>query len=124
MSIPARHFDHRVRIWGSSEIRGATFGDASRIWSPVPEQDDVGMAVQAKRETRADQGPGERVVGEYRGFAAASTDVVEGDVIEILSGPEASVDPNSPRLLKADSVYRPRGRHTQLVLIDWQGALA
>lgn len=124
MTIPARHFDHRVRIWGSTDLRGPTFGDVGRVWSIVPSQDDVGMAVQAKRETRSDQGPGERVVGEYAGFAHAGVDVIEGDVIELLSGPEASGDLNEPRLLKADSVYRPRGRHTQLVLIDWQGALA
>lgn len=124
MTIPTHHFDHRVRIWGSKESRGSTFRDVTRIWSIVPGQDDVGMAIQAQRETRQESGPGERVVGQYAGFAAASIDAVEGDVIEILSGPEASADPEEPRLLKADSVYRPRGRHTQLVLVDWQGALA
>lgn len=122
--IPSTHFDHRVQVWGSTDVRGSTFGDVSRAWSPVPGQYDVGMAIQVKRQTRSDQGPGERVVGEYHGYASADVDVVEGDVLEILSGPEASANPDEPRLLKADSVYRPRGRHTQIVLIDWQGALA
>lgn len=115
--IPARHFDHTVTIWRATEAAGATFRDIGRSWAKVSGEDGVGMAVQAKRETRQDAGPGERVVGEYRGFAPAGMDVVEGDVVQVTAGPE------SPRNLKADSVYRPRNRHTQLVLVEWQGAL-
>jgi hypothetical protein len=122
--IPSRHFDHVVTIWGSHELRGPTFGDASRLWNMVPGQDQIRIAIQTKRETRSDQGPGERVIGEYKAFGPASLDVIEGDVIEIHSGPEASVNAEHPRLLKVDSAYKPRSHHTELVLIDWQGALA
>jgi hypothetical protein len=121
--IPTRLFDHTVTVWGSQDVRGATFGDVERSWSRVPGQDGVRIAIQARRETRQDAGPGERVVGEYAGFGPASMDVVEGDVIEITAGPEASPNPNECRLLKVDSAYKPRGRHTQLVLIQWDGEL-
>lgn len=121
--IPARHFDHVVTIWGSQETRGPTFGDASRRWSMVPGMDQIRIAIQAKRETVQDAGPGDRTVGEYRGFGSAALDVIEGDVIEVHSGPEASVN-EEPRLLQVDSAYKPRGRHAQLVLIQWDGALA
>lgn len=117
-------FDHRVRVWGSQEIRGASFGDPSRKWSPVPGHEDVPMAVQVRRESRTDGGPGEHVAGEYKGFAGAGVDVVEGDVIEIVSGPEASTNPSEVVALKVDSVYRPRGHHTELVLIQWLGEFA
>lgn len=122
--IPARHLDHVVTIWGSQELRGPTFGDASRRWSMVPGMDQIRIAIQTRRESRNDIGPGERVAAEYRGYGPASLDVIEGDVVEVHSGPEASVNPEDPRLLKVDSAYKPRGRHAQLVLIDWQGALA
>lgn len=121
--ISPRHFDHTVTVWGSQDVRGSTFGDVSRLWSIVPNQEGVRIALQAKRETRQDSGPGERVVGEYVGFGSAAMDVIEGDVIEITAGTEASQN-NDCRLLKVDSAYKPRGRHTQLVLIQWDGALA
>jgi hypothetical protein len=122
--IPSRHFDHVVTIWGSNELRGPTFGDASRRWSMVPGMDQIRIAIQARRETVQDAGPGERTVGEYAGFGPASLDVIEGDVIEVHSGPEASRNPEEPRLLKVDSAYPPKMRHMQLVLIQWDGALA
>lgn len=121
--IPSRHFDHTVTIWGSQDVRGATFGEVSRTWSQVPSMDGVRIALQAKRETRQDAGPGERVVGEYHGYGPASLNVVEGDVIEVTAGPEAAPEGADPRLLKVDSAYKPRGRHAQLVLIQWDGAL-
>lgn len=122
--IPSRHFDHVVTVWGSQEVRGATFGEPKRLWSMVPGQDGIRIAIQTRRETRQDAGPGERVVGEYAGFGPASMDVVEGDVIQVHSGPEASRNPEEPRLLKVDSAYPPRMHHMQLVLIQWDGALA
>lgn len=121
--IPSRHFDHTIAIWGSQDVRGASFGDVTRNWSLVPSMDGVKIALQAKRETRQDAGPGERVVGEYHGYGSASLDVIEGDVVEIISGPEAAPEGADSRLLKVDSAYKPRGRHTQLVLIHWDGAL-
>jgi hypothetical protein len=121
--IPARHFDHTVTVWGSQDKRGSTFGDISREWSQVPGQSDIRIAIQTRRETRQDAGPGERVVGEYAGYGPASMDVIEGDVIEVIDGPEAHPNPGEVRLLKVDSAYKPRGRHTQLVLIQWDGEL-
>ena len=122
--ISSRHFDHTVTIWGSQDVRGNTFGDVSRNWSQVSGMSEVRIAIQAKRETRQDSGPGERVVGEYHGYGSAALDVVEGDVIEVIEGPEACPNPSEVRLLKVDSAYKPRGRHTQLVLIQWDGSLA
>jgi hypothetical protein len=124
MTIPARHFDHTVTVWGSADVRGSTFGDVSREWSQVPGQSDIRIAIQTRRETRQDGGPGERVVGEYVGFGHASMDVIEGDVIEVISGPEAHHNEGDVRLLKVDSAYKPRGRHMQLVLIHWPGELS
>lgn len=121
--IPARHFDHVVTVWGSQETRGATFGDVERQWSRVPNQDHVGMAIQAITEGQRDMGPGEHDEGEYRAFAHASMDVIEGDVVEIHSGPEASVNTDAPRLLRVKSSYKPRLRHTQLRLVAWMGEL-
>jgi len=115
--ISARQFDHTVTVWGSQEVRGPTFGDVTRSWTTVPGMDGVRIAIQAKRETRQDAGPGERVVGEYMGYGPATLDVSEGDIAEITAGPDA------PLTLKVDSVYRPRGRHTELVLIQWDGVL-
>lgn len=120
--ISATHFDHVVTVWGSQETRGSTFREATRSWQKVPGEDRVGMAIQARRETRSDEGPGERVAGEYKGFASAAMNVTEGDVIEIHSGPEASAS-GPTRKLKADSVYRPRGHHTELTLVQWDGEL-
>jgi hypothetical protein len=122
--ISSRLFDHTVTVWGSQDVRGATFGDVERQWSPVPGMSDFRIAIQTRRETRQDAGPGERVVGEYNGYGPASMDVIEGDVVEITAGTEASPNPAEVRLLKVDSVYKPRGRHTQLVLIHWDGELA
>lgn len=122
--IPARHFDHTVTIWGSQDIRGSTFGDVSRLWHQVPGMSEVRIAIQTQRETRQDAGPGERVVGEYHGFGPASLDVIEGDVVEVIAGPEAYHEaPHEVRLLRVDSAYKPRGRHTQLVLVQWDGEL-
>lgn len=121
--IPARHFDHTVTVWGSQETRGATFGDVTRQWSQVPGQDGIRIALQTRRETRLDVGPGERAVGEWRGFGHVAMDVVEGDVVEVTAGPELTVPSDEPFLLKVESAYRPRGRHLQLVLSDWSGEL-
>lgn len=121
--ISARHFDHVVTVWGSQDVRGATFGDVERAHSMVPGQDQVRMAIQTRRESVNDAGPGERTAGEYKGFASASMDVIEGDIVEIHSGPEASVNPSEPRLLKVDSHYKPRNRHTELTLVNWDGEL-
>src|SRR5690606_2964046 len=95
-------FDHTVTIWGSQDVRGSTFGDVSRTWSRVPLMADVEIALQVKRETRQDAGPGERVVGEYHGFGAAALDVIEGDVVEVTDGPEACPNPGEVLLLKVD----------------------
>lgn len=121
--IPSRHFDHTVRVWGSQVTRGPEFSEPERQWSPVPGQDNVPMAIQTKRESVNDAGPGERVAGEYVAYGHAAVDVLEGEVIEVLSGPEFDSNPNCVRTLKVDSAYRPRGRHLQLVLIEWMGVL-
>jgi len=121
--IPARHFDHVVTVWGSQETRGATFGDVTRRWSQVPGQDGIRIAIQTRRETRQDAGPGERVVGEYKGFGHAALDILEGEVVEVTAGPMVSPNEEGPRLLKVDSVYKPLGRHTELTLIHWDGEL-
>jgi hypothetical protein len=121
--ISARLFDHTVTVYGSQDIRGATFGDVARAWSPVPGSVDVRIAIQTRREERKDSGPGERVDGEHQGFGHASLDIVEGDVVMVTAGSEASGDPDKPKLLKVQSAYRPRGHHTQLVLTDWSGVL-
>lgn len=116
-------FDHTVTVWGSQDIRGPTFGDVERRWSMVPGQQRLRIGIQPRRETRLDAGPGERVVGEYRGYGPAGMDVTEGDVIEVLEGPEASPNPGACRLLKVDSSSKPLGRLTQLVMIQWVGEL-
>lgn len=122
--ISADFFDHTVAIWGYREGQGSTFREAERGWFVVAGQDDVAMAIQTRRETLANEGMGERVVGEYRGYGPASLDVCEGDVIEVHTGPMAPPDGADPVLLKVDGVYRPSGRHTELTLIQWDGELA
>jgi hypothetical protein len=121
--IPSRHFDHTVTVWGSHEHRGPTFGDVTRRFSQVPGQDGVRIALQTRKETRLDSGPGERVAGEWRGFGHAAMNVVEGDVIEVTAGPELTVPSDEPLYLKVESAYRPKGRHLQLVLSDYSGEL-
>lgn len=124
MTLGAHLFDHTVTVWGSQQLRGATFGDATRQFSKVPGQDDVRIALQVRRETRQDAGPGERTVGEYNGYGPAAMDVIEGDLIEIIAGTEADPDPNQTRLLKVESCYKPRGHHTQLVMRHYDGRLS
>lgn len=117
-------YDHRVTVWGSQDVRGATFGDVEREWSRVPGMSDVRMKITPTRETRSDEGPGERVVGEYEAFAASRANIVEGDVLEVLEGPEASRNPDRVRKLRVDAAY-PNGMHqTELVLTHWDGALS
>lgn len=116
--ISATHFDHRAAIWRFFESTSATLRVKERSWAQVPQSDRVPMAVQVRRETWGEVRGGEKVGGEYQAFAHASVDVMEGDVIDVHEGPEAPVK------LEVDSVYRPLNRHTQLVLIPWDGSLA
>ena len=119
--IGASLFDHTVAVWGSQEVRGATFGEVGRTWSIVPGEAARQVSIQARRETRQDTGPGERVVGEYVGYGPVAMDVKEGDVIQVTAAPDAGL---VGQLLRVDSAYKPRGHHTQLVLIHWDGALS
>lgn len=121
--IPARHFDHVVTIWGAQDVRGVDYGDVQRQWSRVPLMESVRVTIQARSERVRAAGPGELVEGEYKAYGSASLNVVEGDVVEIVSGPEASGNPLVPRLLKVASAYKPKNRHTQLVLTDFAGTL-
>lgn len=109
-------FDHTVTVWRSTESRGS-LREVIRSWAKVPAATGVRIGFQTKRERREDPGGGERTTGEYAGYAPASLDVEEGDVIQVLAGPSA------PMQVEVDSAYPPRGHHMQLVLIEWKGTL-
>ena len=71
-------------------------------------QTGLAAAVQVRTEVRADEsGAGEQVVGDYRVYAGAGADIVEGDIVKVTSGP------GSFGYLLVQGVYKPRGHHTE-----------
>lgn len=116
--IPSTHFDHRASVWRFQERESATLRVKERQWGPVAGSDDVPVALQAQRQTWEDRPGGQKVGGEWKAFAHADMDVLEGDVLEVYEGPLA------PMNLEVDSAYPPRSHHMELVLIPWDGSLA
>jgi hypothetical protein len=98
--------NHQVTVYRKTETTGL-IGSVDRSWSVNASA--VKAAVQVKAEMRADpSGAGEQVVGTYRVYAASSADIVEGDILKVTAGP------GSFGYLLAQSVYKPRGHHTEI----------
>lgn len=117
MTISARFLDHTGTIYGSTDSRGAGFGDVTRRYTQVPGMVDVPLALQQRFERRDDPGGGQRPTGEWKSGGSASLDVEVGDVIDYTAGP------NAPICLRVDAREKPGGRHTELVMVTFDGEL-
>lgn len=116
--ISALHFDHRAAVYRSTESESASLRVVERSWATVDGNDDVPIALQARRQTWENRQGGEKVGGEWMAYAEPGMDVAEGDVLQVTSGPQA------PLTLKVDSAYPPRAHHMELVLIPFDGSLS
>ncbi len=114
--IPARHFDHVATVWRFQEVRTSALRSAERVWSPVAEDRPIGL--QRRRGAWESRQGGEASGGEWKGYASASLEVCDGDVLEITGGRMA------PLTLEVDEAYPPRSHHTELVLVPWDGELS
>lgn len=111
-------YDHTVTVWRFRESESSTLRVKERRWAPVSGEDGVRLSIQTRRESWDNPGGGQKAVGEYSGYGPPNLDILEGDVLEVYEGPEA------PMKVEVDSARRPRGHHTELVLISWQGSLS
>lgn len=109
--------DHAATVWRFTESQSTTLRVKERDWVRVPNHDGVRVSLQSRRETWDDPGGGQKSVGEWAAYAPPGLDILEGDVLEVYEGP------NAPVRLEVDSVRCPRGHHTELVLVSWEGKL-
>lgn len=107
-------FDHVARVHRVSESVNALREKVNTL-TPLP--DTERMALDTSPFRSGDEGAGQFVEGSAEGFMRATADVQEGDVLEVISGPEA------PRTLRVISASRPRGHHCELVMEMYRGKL-
>jgi len=115
--IPASVLDHSAKVFRYTESRGSTMRETRRSWKPVLGMDDYRLKLSPLNERLADTGAGERAAGEWKAIAGVG-DVEEGDVLDVVTGPEA------PVYLEVLSKRSPGGRHLELELAPWTGSLS
>lgn len=115
--ISSALLDHTAAVWRFSESKSASLRFRERDWVRVPNHDSIEITVQTRRESWDNPGGGQKPVGEWAAYGPPTMDVREGDVLEIYEGP------NAPMKLEVDSARCPRGHHTELVLVSWEGRL-
>lgn len=104
--------DHTVTVYRKSQTVG-TLRSVKRTYLPVA----VGapMAVQTFSERFRDARGGQLTQGDYLGFAEVDLDVQEGDILAVTGGADGW---DNIGWLKVDGVSRPRGHHTEVVLVS------
>lgn len=114
---PGAHlFDHTVQFWRPTEGKDETTRRVERTMATLG--DPVDAAVQSDRRSLQTLGPGETEVGRWKVYLTGGPEVREGDICEVVSGPEAQ------RELKVEEAYEPRGRFRQIRCSNWEGKVA
>jgi hypothetical protein len=110
-----RLFDHQVRIWRPTASIANRIGAEERTYQPVGV---AGAVVNRNVSPMSDQGVGMVPTGRRRLYMRPDADVLERDVVQVIDGPDAgeSWEVDQPP-------SRPRGHHTQVDAIAWNGQL-
>lgn len=107
--------DHTVRVRRPTESKDNPLRVVERSY-PV-----IGTYPCAVNRTQArigDVGPGLAPIGDRVVYLEASADVAARDILELLTGPDA------PETLEIDRPpTRPRGHHTELICLFYNGTL-
>lgn len=91
------------------------YGDVTRTWGDVASER---CAVVPPKRVLGDSGAGEEPVGTMELYMRVGADLQDGDVVVVLTGPEAGTT------WRAANVTRPRLHHTEARLVTFvQGAL-
>ena len=107
-------FDSEIRIWRPAFVRDSV-GMEDTTYTPVGE---VGAAINRSRAPETDVGAGHAPTGSIRWYGLPTIDVQPRDVCEVIAGPDAG------RLWEVNEPpTRPRGHHTQVDCIEWNGKL-
>lgn len=112
-----RLFDHVVRIWRPAASSENRLGVETRIYSVA--NPSAGCALNRNVSPEQDQGPGMDQTGRRRFYMRPDLDIRARDVVEIVSGPDA----DGQRWEVDQAPTRPRGHHTQVDAIAWNGVL-
>lgn len=114
----ADFFDTRIRVWRPTEVLGS-LGDQRWTYTPVgPVSALPNAVVNRPVAPLGDTGPGIGAIGRRRLYMEASEDVLERDVLEFVSGPDA------PATYEVDNPpTRPERDHLQLDCRVWLGQL-
>jgi hypothetical protein len=115
MNPTAALFDGTAQLWRETTAR-SDFGGVQRQHAVVGAP--FVCAAQVRNRNRGDLGPGEAEVGEWMVYAPMdATAPLTGDVIQVLTGPEAG------KTLRVEDNYTPRGRFRQTRCRQWDGVL-
>lgn len=109
-----RLFDHQLRIWRAT-IGQDSLGAETRTYAvTLP---SIGAVVNRAVAAEGDIGPGMEAIGRVRFYVRPDVEIFARDVVEIVSGPETGTfEVDQPPV-------RPRGHHTQVDAIIWNGIL-
>ncbi len=111
-----RLFDHKVLVWRPTATHANRLGAQTRTHTQVGTLQ--GAAVNRESAPMADQGVGMVPTGRRRLYMRPDANVQERDVVQIVDGPDAggTWEVDQPPT-------RPRGHHTQVDAIAWNGQL-
>lgn len=112
-----RLFDHTVRIWRPTAAPTARLGVERRTYAILVAS--AGCALNRNVSPEQDQGAGMDQTGRRRFYMRPDSPIQARDVIEILTGPDA----DGQRWEVDQNPTRPRGHHTQVDSIAWNGIL-
>lgn len=114
MSIE-RLFDSRAEVWRPDE----TVGVAREVVIELEQVDDPtrgsNCTFEVPKMQLVDIGPGETTRGRVLLYMHRRLDVVERDVLRVISGPQA------PSRWRVASVARPRDHHVEAMVEPWVG---
>lgn len=122
MSLPGL-FDSILRTYELAEVKSAR-GDMRNYYVPVGDDPAAPNAVIAPPDHGLSlREAGERGTGNVLIYMDVTAAAKRTHVYEVLSGPDASDDPARPLRLRALSVTRPRGHHTEIAAELFEGPL-
>lgn len=107
-------FDSKIQIYRPTASKDAV-GVQENTYVPLAE---VECAIDRSRSANTAQGGGNAETGTLRWYGQANIDVQPRDVCAITEGPDAGTT------WEVDSYpVRPRGHHTQVDCVEWNGEL-
>lgn len=112
-----RMFDHEVRIWRPTVTKD-DLGAESREYAAVAEHP---CALKRPTAPLADLGAGLAPTGRRRFYLRPDVDVQLRDIVEVVSGPDAAGEQATWEVDEPPT--KPRGHHTQVDAITWNGNL-